>query len=107
MPKIYGMQQTSNSFSGQRAKILALLTAAKGGEVPLPQIRVLSAQYNARIYELRRAGFRIPPPRMETVKGGARYTWYRLESTPAPVRRAEPAAESLFHDAPERHRDDN
>ncbi len=99
-------QQTDTAFSGQRAKILALLTAAKGGEVPLPAIKALAAQYNSRLLELRRAGFRIPPPRMETING-QRHTWYRLESTPVPVRRAEPAAESLFHETPERHRDEN
>ncbi len=87
--------QPANSFSGQRAKILALLTAAKGGEVPLLLIKALSAQYNARIYELRRAGFHIPPPRMEIVNG-QRHTWYRLESTPAPVQMPQPVAESLF-----------
>src|SRR5438105_1353349 len=100
------MEAPSNSFSGQRAKILALLTAAKGGEVPLPQIQACAAQYGARIHELRRAGFRIPPPRMETVNG-RRHSWYRLESAAALMQRSQPAAESLFHDAPERHRDDN
>ncbi len=78
--------QPSNSFSGQRAKILALLIAARGGEVPLPQIQACAAQYAARICELRRAGFPIPPPRMETVNG-QRHTWYRLASKlgPTPV----------------------
>ena len=105
------MQQPSNSFSGQRAKILALLTAAKGGEVPLPAIKALAAQYNSRLYELRRAGFLIPPPRMETVRG-TRHSWYRLipklgpaESRPQPEP-TEPAATRLFpDDDPPRHLD--
>src|SRR6202035_5946429 len=92
------MSSTLLSFSGQRAKILALLTAAKGGEVPLPEIKALAAQYNTRIHELRRAGVRIPRPRMKTVNG-QRHTWYRLESTPAPVqmpKQESRVAESLF-----------
>ena len=99
--------EASNPFSGQRAKILALLTAAKGGEVPLPPIKALSAQYNARIYELRRAGFRIPAPRMETVNG-QRHSWYRLVQQPdRPPESAKAATPRvpLFPDAPQRHVD--
>ncbi len=97
----------SHSFSGQRAKILALLTDAKGGEVPLPAIKALAAQYNSRLLELRRAGFRIPRPRMQIING-QRHTWYRLESTPAPSQTQQKpiAPESLFpDDAPPRHLD--
>ena len=100
--------EPSHSFSGQRAKILALLIAARGGEVPLPEIRACAAQYNTRIFELRRAGYRIPPPRVETVNGH-RHTWYRLERTaPVKVSPQEPrcAVESLFpDDTPSRHLD--
>jgi hypothetical protein len=90
------------NHSTQRDKILALLVAARGGEVGLPQIKACAAQYAARICELRRAGFRIPPPRMETVNG-RRHSWYRLEPEPArttiskaPMQESEPEAESLF-----------
>ncbi len=63
----------------QRAAILTLLMAAHGDWVPLPQILALGiAQYNARIYELRRLGFRITN-RIEEVDG-IRRSWYRLES---------------------------
>jgi hypothetical protein len=44
-----------------------------------------AAQYNARILELRRAGFNIPKPRIETVNG-QKHTWYRLlPSASAPI----------------------
>jgi hypothetical protein len=71
-----------NSRQRQRAKILKLLRDACGDWVPQPRIAALAAQYNSRILELRRLGFRIPPPRTETVNGRC-HTWYRLESGPA------------------------
>ena len=76
--------QPSGSRLTQRSKMLALLLAAQGGEVPLPQIRLVASQYNARIHELRCLGFRIPPPRVEVVNG-QRHTWYRLDSGPPPA----------------------
>ena len=124
--------QPSNPFSTQRGKILSLLIAARGSEVPLPPIRAVAAQYNARIKELRNMGYRIPPPRVQMVKG-QRHTWYRLvakhepatvrerpaspspamlrelQSAPTPIPTPTPVrkTESLFGDlAPERHRDD-
>ena len=70
----------------QRARILRLLIDARGAWVPLPEIMACAAQYNARILELRRAGFNIPKPRVETING-QKHTWYRLLSSPvaAPV----------------------
>src|SRR6185436_8366453 len=65
----------------QRNNILAKLIAAKGKEVPLPEIASCAAQYQSRLFELRRMGYRIPAPRMETVNGQRR-TWYRLECGP-------------------------
>jgi hypothetical protein len=65
----------------QRGKILELLISARGQEVPLPKIVACTAQYNARISELRELGFRIPPPRGERVEGQV-HTWYRPVSTP-------------------------
>lgn len=99
------------SLKTQQAKILNLLAAARGGEVPLPQIQACAAQYNARILELRRLGYRIPEPRIEVVNG-QRHTWYRLEpaSTGKPQfeKTAPPETpDRLFRDdAPMRHRDD-
>ena len=70
----------------QRAQILELLIAACGAWVPLSTILVLGiAQYNARIFELRRLGFHILN-RTEEVNG-VRHSWFRLElgSTKEPV----------------------
>ena len=70
--------------SNQQSQILALLRAAHGGWVPLPKILALGiAQYNARIFSLRRAGFDIQN-RIEEVDG-VRHSWFRLvEPTPTP-----------------------
>lgn len=65
----------------QRAKILALLIAARGGEVPLPEIIAIAAQYNARIHELRRLGFRISS--RTKIVNSERHSWLRLELQPA------------------------
>jgi hypothetical protein len=66
------------SHATQRNRILELLTSARGGWVPLPEIAQRAAQYNARILELRRMGYRIPAPRTRSVNG-QRHTWYRIE----------------------------
>lgn len=71
------MKTVADSRNTQRGKILALLIAAHGDWVPLPKIQTCAAQYAARLFELRRAGFPIPPPRMEIVNG-QRHSWYRL-----------------------------
>jgi hypothetical protein len=50
----------SEQIKTQRSKILALLVQARGAWVPLPDILALGiAQYNARIFELRRLGFAV------------------------------------------------
>jgi len=68
--------------STQRAKILSLLTAARGGWVPLPEILELKvSQYGTRILELRRSGHKIEN-KTETVNG-KRHSWFRLNSAPA------------------------
>jgi hypothetical protein len=63
----------------QRNKILEVLSSAQGEWVPLPRISDCAAQYNARIYELRRLGFRIVN-RTEEV-AGVRHSCFRLEFT--------------------------
>jgi hypothetical protein len=59
--------------SSQRNRLLALLESRLCEWVPLPHILNLGiAQYNARIYELRRLGHRI-----ESKQEGDR-SWFRL-----------------------------
>jgi hypothetical protein len=73
-----------DSRSAQRGKILDALISAKGGWVPLPKITACAAQYNARIFELRRMGFKIVNRTRDV--DGVRHSWFRLESKPAEVR---------------------
>jgi hypothetical protein len=65
---------------GQRGKIFELLKAADGGWVSLPEIMDCAAQYNARIFELRRLGFRIENRTTEIA--GVRHSWFRLVTEP-------------------------
>lgn len=67
--------------AGQRGQILKLLEAAGGQGVSLPEIAACAVQYNARIYELRRLGFRIANKTREV--DGERHSWFVLESMPA------------------------
>ena len=60
----------------QRAAILGLLVSARGQWVELPEIMQLAAQYNTRIFELRRLGFKIEN-RIRDVDG-IRHSWFRL-----------------------------
>jgi hypothetical protein len=79
---------TPKHASNQQSQILSLLRSANGGWVPLPKILALGiAQYNARIYALRRAGFDIQN-RVEEISG-VRHSWFRLvpsAPTPEPAR---------------------
>jgi hypothetical protein len=66
----------------QAAAILRLLVEARGAWVPLPEILALGiAQYNSRIFELRRRGFKIEN-RIEVVNE-VRHSWFRIAS-PSP-----------------------
>jgi hypothetical protein len=60
----------------QRGAILGLLVSARGSWVELPEIMRLAAQYNARLWELRRMGFKIEN-RIRDV-GGIRHSSFRL-----------------------------
>ena len=82
------------SRSGQREKILQLFAAARGNWVPLPQIQECAAQYNARIFELRRLGFRIANRTKDT--DGVRHSWFRLESEPVQPVVARPDSPALI-----------
>jgi hypothetical protein len=85
-----------DSRSTQRGKILDALISARGGWVPLPQITACAAQYNARIFELRRMGHVIRNRTREI--DGVRHSWFRLESgasQPIPASAATTPAENL------------
>ncbi len=69
-------RRSPQSAKTQTAHILRLLIDARGAWVPLPEIMACAAQYNARIFELRRCGFTIEN-RTETVNG-VRHSWFRL-----------------------------
>ncbi len=73
-------EAASSNSKTQRQHILDLLMAAEGAEVPLAEIMVCAAQYNACIHELRKRGYKIVN-RAET-RNGVRHSWYRLESSP-------------------------
>lgn len=82
---------TDVSKATQRAEILQLLIAARGEWVSLLEIRNCACQYNARILELRRLGFRIENKIREI--SGKRLSWFRLSNSPtkaAPVAVAGP-----------------
>jgi hypothetical protein len=64
----------------QRQRILELLIAACGGEVPSPELARVSLQYCARISELREAGFVIIS-RVE-VHDGVKHGFFRLHQCP-------------------------
>jgi hypothetical protein len=79
------------SSSSQRARILRLLIEARGGWVPSPEIAACAQQYNSRVFDLRRLGFRIENCTEEI--DGARHSWFRLvpTSSAAPAAAAERA----------------
>src|SRR5262249_50012617 len=77
----------------QQGNILQLLKEANGGWVPLPKILACAAQYNARLFDLRRQGFKIEN-RTEIVKG-VRHSWFRLVGSQQ-HKSAEPIASSYM-----------
>lgn len=85
------LEAASSNFKTQRQHILDLLMAAEGAEVPLADIMVCAAQYNACIHELRKRGYKIVN-RSET-RNSVRHSWYRLESSPADLTPRTPAPE--------------
>jgi hypothetical protein len=83
----------------QSEKILTLLRCARGAWVPLPAILALGiAQYNARIFELRRRGFNIEN-RTETIDG-IRHSYFRLVDSPAVPEPAPSKASQPWADRP-------
>lgn len=74
----------------QRDRILGLLIEARGEWVPLPDILALGvAQYNARIFELRRLNFNIGNRSEIDPETGARRSWFRLRNLPEPTVKAQ------------------
>jgi len=67
-------------FRGQRGEILSLLRQHKNEWVELPRLMQIAAQYNARVFELRRAGFVIEN-KTDRVEGQI-HGWFRLVSEP-------------------------
>jgi hypothetical protein len=91
------------SATTQREHILRLLTDARGAWVPAPEIMACAAQYNARIFELRRRSFTIENRTETDSETGARHSWFRLVSPSAPCALADSKA---AHDAPISKSDD-
>lgn len=91
--------ETPPNAKTQRGAILARLIKARGDWVPLPEIMACAAQYNARVFELRKLGFEIEN-RTETVNG-ERHSWFRLAPSIKPE--SESIAESDFM---RRHREE-
>ncbi len=65
----------------QRQRILERLIAARGGEVPSSELAEVSLQYNARVSELREAGFVIIS-RVE-VRDRVKHGFFRLHQCPS------------------------
>lgn len=80
----------------QCGRILGRLIAAHGAEVPLYEISSLAAQYNARIWSLRKMGFVILNRTEE--RDGVRHSFFRLVSSPA---QAEPSTAAERDDNPQ------
>jgi len=80
IPGSVGKRDLRPQRKNQRQRILELLIAACGGEVPSPELARVSLQYCARISELREAGF-IIISRVE-VHDGLKHGFFRLHQCP-------------------------
>lgn len=69
---------TPEGAKTQRARILRLLIDARGAWVPTPEIAACAMQYSARLFELRKLGFRIENRLEANEQSGARQSWFRL-----------------------------
>src|SRR5229473_982937 len=90
------MKGSRSNHSTQRAKILTELVSARGEWVPLFKVTQHAAQYNARVFELRRMGFVIRNRTRDI--DGVRHSWFRLEpgtSNPIPAPAALVPTENL------------
>jgi hypothetical protein len=110
------LSDTRNSSAlSQENRILNLLHSAWPSWTPAPVLARVSLQYNARVFSLRRKGWKIS--NRVTIVDGQRHGEFRLGTAPVPSskelrpRQEPPAPEAatLFGDlTPEtmRHRDD-
>lgn len=81
----------SSARKTQQARVLRLLIEAHGEWVSLPEILALGiAQYNARIFELRRLGFLVENRTETDTRMGARHSWFRLLNPSASVAPSDP-----------------
>lgn len=84
----------NRTLNGQCAAILDELLVAEGAWVPLPQIMQHAAQYNSRLYTLRKLGHKIE--NKTEVHDGVRHSWYRLVLTDEIA----PASPDILHADP-------
>lgn len=63
----------------QAARVLALL---RGGRTSVSELKAVASQYNARIHELRAAGYRIENVAQNKTTGES---WYELRAEPTAV----------------------
>jgi hypothetical protein len=94
------MQRATSDRKTQRARILRVLIEARGAWVPLPEIMACAAQYNARIFELRRLGIAIENRTKEAA--GVRHSWFRIANSPVSqaVESEEAKPKSTWDDRP-------
>lgn len=76
----YGEPDVRPLRKNQRQRVLELLIAACGSEVPSPELAQISLQYCARISELREEGFVIIS-RVE-IHDGVKHGSFRLQQCP-------------------------
>jgi len=92
----------------QEDKILDLLTSRGQTWTPAPELCRIALQYAARIYALRRRGFRIE--NKVELCGHTKHGFYRLHQEPLITRhdtpQSQPAGAALLFEPEERHRDD-
>jgi hypothetical protein len=99
-PNTFDME-TSNTvrYGTQEMRILALLKGRQGQWVGLPEILALGiAQYNARLFSLRRKGF-IIENRVEHTPHGV-HSWFRLLDSPPVSAPAPPKPSQVWADRP-------
>ena len=102
------MSRSQNEVS-QEARILAVLESRGSLWTPAPELARISLQYAARIFTLRRRGFRIEN-KIELSRGSVKHGFYRLHQAPLITRndtpQPQPTSASLLFHPEERHRDD-
>jgi len=78
-------------------RVSAISSLSSAGQ--MPKIAACACQYNARIYELRRLGFRIANRTQDV--DGVRHSWFRLVPESAPPQPApEPATKAVVPSPP-------